>query len=43
MRENRLRWFDRAMRREDSEVVRAVMEMNVEGRRGRGKQKKVIT
>lgn len=30
MRENRLKWFGHAMRREETEVVRAVMKINVE-------------
>ncbi|XP_050525575.1 uncharacterized protein LOC126896662 [Daktulosphaira vitifoliae] len=35
MRENRLRWFDRDMRGEESVAVRTVIEMYVEGRRDR--------
>jgi len=38
MRENRLRWF--VMRRENSEAVRTVMEMNVEEKRGQRRPKK---
>jgi len=38
MRKNKLRWFSHVMRRENSEAVRTVMEMNVEGR-GRSKKK----
>jgi len=37
--EKRLRWFGRVMRREETETVRVVMRMNVEGRRGRRGQK----
>jgi len=40
MRENRLRWFGYVMRREDSEAVRIVMGLSIEGKRGRGKSKK---
>jgi len=32
MRENRLRWFEHVTGREDSEAVRTVIEMNIEGR-----------
>lgn len=35
--ENRPRWFGRVMRKEETEAVRAVMIMNDEGKRGRGK------
>jgi len=37
--ESRFRWFSYVMRREDSEVVRTVMEMNIEERR-KGPKKK---
>jgi len=40
MRDNRFRWFGYITRREDSETVRTVMEMNVEERRGIPKNKK---
>jgi len=39
MRENRLRWFGHDMWRGESEAVRTVMEMNIDGRRGRGRPK----
>lgn len=32
-RDNRLRWFGHVMRREKSEDVRTVMEINVEGKK----------
>jgi len=38
MNENRLRWFDRVMKREDSDVVRTIVEMSVEERIGRPKK-----
>jgi hypothetical protein len=37
IRENRLRWFGHVMRREEIKLVRVVMKMNVEGKRGRGR------
>jgi len=40
MRENRLRWLGHVMRRKNSEAVRMVIKMNVEGRRGRVTPKK---
>jgi len=40
MRENRLRWFRHVMRQEESKAVRVVMNMKVEGKRGRGRSKK---
>jgi len=39
LRENRLKWFSHVIRREESEAVRTVMEMNIEKRRGRPKRK----
>jgi len=40
MRENRLRWFGHVMRGENSEAVRTVIELSLEGRRVRGRPKK---
>lgn len=40
MTENRLRLFSHGMRKEESKAVRTVIEMNVEGRRDRGRPKK---
>jgi len=40
MRGNRHRWIGPDMRREKSEAVKTVMKMNIEGTRGRGRQKK---
>jgi len=40
MRKNRLSWFGYVMRREDSEAVKTVMELNMEGRRERERPKK---
>jgi len=40
MRENGFRWFGHVMRRKNSEAIKTVMEINVEGRRGRGRPKK---
>jgi len=34
IRENKLRWFGHVMRREETEAVRVVMKLNVEGKRG---------
>jgi len=33
MRENGLRWFGLVMRRDETEAVRTVIKMNVEGKR----------
>ena len=40
MRENRLRWLGHVLRREETEAVRLVKEMYVDGKRGRGRPKK---
>jgi len=40
MKKNRLRWFGHIMRKEDSEALRTVMKLSVEGRIGRGRPKK---
>jgi len=37
MRENRLGWFGHVMSREESEAVRIIVEMNIEGRRPKKK------
>jgi hypothetical protein len=37
---NRLRWYGHVMRGEENHVTRRVMNMNVEGWRGRGQPKK---
>jgi hypothetical protein len=37
---NRLSWYRHVMRREENHATRSVMNMNVEGRRGRGQLKK---
>lgn len=39
MRENRLRLFGHVIRREETEAVRSVMELNVEVKRGTGRPK----
>lgn len=33
MSENRLRWFGHAMRKEETEAVKLVVKMNVEGKK----------
>jgi hypothetical protein len=40
IRENGLRLFGHKLRREESNTVRVVMEINVEGKRGKGRPKK---
>lgn len=40
MRENRLKWFGHMMKREETETIRVIMRINLEGRRGRGRPKK---
>jgi len=40
MRENSFKWFGRVMSTENQEAVRTVMEINIEGRRGRGRSKR---
>ena len=42
MQEVRLRWYGHVMRRENDYVGRKVMEMDVPGRRRRGKTKKEV-
>jgi len=37
-RENKLKWIEHVMREKKMETVRAVMRMNVKGRRGRPKK-----
>jgi hypothetical protein len=37
---NRLSWYGHVMKGEENHVTRRVMNMNVEGRRGRGRPKK---
>jgi len=39
MRVNRFRWFGDVMRRENSEALRTVMALNVDGKRERGRPK----
>lgn len=39
-RENRMRWFDHGIKREKSEVVRMIIEMNAEGSKERETPKK---
>jgi hypothetical protein len=33
MRENRLRWYKHVIKREETNAVRVIMKMNVEGKR----------
>jgi hypothetical protein len=40
MRENRLRWFSHVIRREETNTVRVLIKMNVEGKRRTGRPKK---
>lgn len=40
MRQNKLSWFRNIMRREKSESIITIIQMNVEGKRGRRKSKK---
>lgn len=41
IRENMLKWFSHVMHRGDSEVVRVVIKMKVEEKRGRKRLKKI--
>ena len=40
VKRNRLRWLGHVLRKDESDWVRRVMEMNVEGSRGRGRPRK---
>uniref|UniRef100_UPI00358ECC96 E3 ubiquitin-protein ligase RNF168-like isoform X2 n=1 Tax=Myxine glutinosa TaxID=7769 RepID=UPI00358ECC96 len=40
VKRNRLRWFGHVLRKDESDWLRRVMEMNVEGSRGRGRPRK---
>jgi hypothetical protein len=40
MRENKLRWFGRVMRRVETKTVRMVIKINFKGKRGRGRPKR---
>ena len=40
MRERTLRWFDHVSRREKDDSIRTVMDLEVDGRRPRGRPKK---
>jgi len=40
MRENRLKWFGRVMRKQETEAVRVVMEIVVQGKSGRERPKR---
>ncbi len=40
VKRNRLRWFGHVLRKDESAWLRRVMEMNVEGGRGRGRPRK---
>jgi len=39
MEEDILQWFDHVMRRDETEAVRMVMKIDVEGKRGKGRPK----
>lgn len=39
MREHRLRWFGHEMRRSEEDMITAIPELRVEGRRDRGRPK----
>lgn len=40
IKENRLRWLGRVLKREETEVLRLVKEMYVNGKRGKGRLRK---
>ena len=40
VKRNRLRWLNHVFRKDESDWVRRVMEMNAEGCRGRGRPRK---
>jgi len=40
IKDNGLKWFRHVMRKEETVAIRTVMEMNVEGKRGRERSKK---
>ena len=40
VKEARLRWYGHVLRRSEEEPIRSIMELNIEGNRGRGRPKK---